>query len=206
MSEESFADKKTESVYGRDKVVRIINSVIEKVGEAGDFSKESLFRELHELKAVIDEARTEIANIQPLDINDKHLPSATDELDAIVAATEEATSTIMDACEGLEDIAAKVGGDVSDAITNHVTGIYEACSFQDITGQRISKVVNSLKVVESKVEKILHVVSEKGQVHLPEEEEKGPKELTDADLMNGPQMPDKSISQDEIDRLLAEFD
>ena len=37
-----------------------------------------------------------------------------------------------------------------------VTRIYEACSFQDITGQRITKVVTTLKVIE---EKVAHIIS-----------------------------------------------
>ena len=37
-----------------------------------------------------------------------------------------------------------------------VTQIYEACSFQDITGQRITKVVTTLKAIEGKV---AHIIS-----------------------------------------------
>ena len=35
-----------------------------------------------------------------------------------------------------------------------VTRIYEACSFQDITGQRIGKVVTALKAIEGRVQQV----------------------------------------------------
>lgn len=191
--------------YGRDQVLKIINSVISKVEHTGDDARESIFRELKELRAIIDEARAEIGMTRPSDIKDKHIPTATDELDAVVEATAEATGAIMDSCDVIMDKASAVGGENGDAMVNEVTKIYEACSFQDITGQRITKVVKTLKDIEAKVEKLLAVVSHK-MPGSAEEDGGDEGKNGDAALLNGPQLPGSGISQDDIDKLLAEFD
>jgi len=190
--------------YGRDQVIQIINSVIGKVEKAEEFSREGLFNELAELKRVIEEARAEVGMTNPGAIKDEHIPTATDELDAVVEATAEATGAIMDACEAIEEVAGKVGGDDGGAISLQVTNIYEACSFQDITGQRITKVVTTLKTIEQKVDRLITVLGGK----IPELENGAVKEEDDGKdpLLNGPQMADQAITQDEIDRLLDEFD
>ena len=194
--------------YGRDQVVQIINSVISKVETTGDVSRDSIFAEMKELQKTIDDARAEIGKTSPGDINDKHIPTATDELDAIVEATATATGEIMDACETIMEQAGAAGGEHGDAITAEVMKIFEACSFQDITGQRITKTVKTLKEIEEKVDKLVGIMS----TNLPggnasttvtsgEDTRTG-----DEALLNGPQMAGDAISQDEIDKLLAEFD
>src|SRR5690606_26207106 len=134
---------------------------------------------------------------------DKHIPNATDELDAVVGATAEATGTIMDACEVVEAIAATLGGETGDALAAEVTKIYEACSFQDITGQRIKKVVTTLQVIETKVDALLGVLADK----MPGIEQGAGEEEGEGDsLLNGPQLPEKAVTQADIDKLLADFD
>jgi len=194
---------KIEHSYQRDQVISIINSVISKVGTApSDVSSEEIFNELKSLKAVIDQARSEVGGIKAHDINDKHIPTATDELDAIVNATAEATGNIMDACEAIQEIAAT--GDVADSIESHVTNIFEACSFQDITGQRITKIVNTLKSIEEKVNRLVDVLGHHDKEISKSDE--GDERTGDNALLNGPQLPEDAISQEEIDKLLADFD
>lgn len=197
------SQKNNMASYGRDQVVKIINSVLTKVDSANDFSRESIFQEMQELMKIIEDARKEISFARAGDITDKHIPTATDELDAVVQATADATGRIMDACDEIQNQAATVGGAASDAIVGAVTNIYEACSFQDITGQRITKVVNTLKAIEEKVERLVNVLSQ-GVTTSGLPQEQGP--TGDAALLNGPQMPDKAISQADIDKLLAQFD
>jgi chemotaxis protein CheZ len=89
------------------------------------------------------------------DITDHDIPFATDELDAIVDHTAHATNAILESCEMLDEVAATVSGEAAAKLQEAVTRIYEACSFQDITGQRITKVVGTLKVIEEKVAQII---------------------------------------------------
>ncbi len=196
-------DAANASGFGRDKVVKIISSVLSRVSEAEEISRESLYKDLKDLQDIINDARKEISFARPSDIQDKHIPTATDELEMIVKSTEEATSAIMDSCEILEQEAEKEGGPSGYVVSEEVTKIYEACSFQDLTGQRVSKVINSLITIEGKVAKMIEILGSRiPGIDAPEEEEP----QGDAALMNGPQMPDKAISQDDIDKLLAEFD
>ena len=85
--------------------------------------------------------------------------------------------------------------------------IFEACSFQDITGQRITNVVKTLKKIEAKVSKMILIIASRipgiddSGDQSPENDDK----TEDEKLLNGPQMAYKAISQDEIDKLLADF-
>jgi len=112
----------------------------------GDLSATDLelYTELEALARYIHEAKADIAALRPDEVKDEFLPTATDELDVIVAATEKATHSIMDATEIIENTMMEVQGEVADKLMEATTQIYEACGFQDITGQRITKVCKAL--------------------------------------------------------------
>jgi chemotaxis protein CheZ len=161
-----------------------------------------LYRELGALAQYIRQARDEIAAIRPDEITGTHIPSATDELDAVVGATEAATNQIMDAAESLSTLAGKLSAEASAEINDTVSKIYEACSFQDITGQRITKVVRTLKHIENKVEALLRAF---GEGVAADAAAQGPIDPADESaLLNGPQLPGKAIDQAEIDRLFGD--
>lgn len=184
--------------FERSKVVQIVQSVITKMeGLSGD-SLSTLRQELVALETAIEKTRHEIADTgTPISST-----QARDELDAVVAATREATDDIMNACETLQALSADLDADAQAAIQAQVTRIYEACSFQDITGQRITKVINLLHVVENKVGHMLQtLVHEGGDANTPVVQADA-----DAALMNGPQLAGNALSQDDIDKLLASFD
>ena len=167
-----------------------------------------LYKELEALGEFIKSAKAEIADLKPEQISDEHIPVATDELDAIVAATEEATGNILDNVEVIEGLAGEMPEAIGTQVTDSITKIYEACNFQDITGQRISKVVGTLKAIEDKIEALVTALGgerdRSGKPDTKAAEPKAPSEINeDADLLNGPQMPGEGISQDDIDALLA---
>lgn len=192
--------KETGRPFSRVEVVDIINSVIEKIDHTQQDAQ--LYKELKALSGYIQDAKQEISDLQAinsLDIDQEKITDATDELDAVVKATEAATGTIMDSCERFEAIATQITDPkIQEDVFAEVTSIYEACGFQDITGQRITKVVRTLKHIEAQVDSILGTMegtfSEQG-IEIPEES-----------LENGPQLPENAISQDDIDALLASFD
>lgn len=189
---------------GRDKVVELISSVIKRVEEKGDVSRDAIHKELQELSDLIEQTRNDIRQTGMGEIGGKHIPSATDELDAVVAATEVATEAIMDGCDAISAQAAKLAPAEAEALTAEVTKILEACSFQDITGQRITKVVKSLKTIDEKVSRLLSILDDKVP-GLQQAIDEGDTRTGDAKLLNGPQMADKAISQDDIDKLLADL-
>ena len=180
---------------------------------AGDLtSKESaLLAELEGLGRTIARAKAEIAALKVEDIRDAHIPSATDELDAIVDHTAHATNEILDCCETLEQMQSELSGEAADKLQDAVTRIYEACSFQDITGQRIGKVVTALKAIEARISAVVSAASGMATAEAAPAAvvaaKPGDEKRTEGEkLANGPQLPGSGVSQSEIDRLLASFD
>jgi chemotaxis protein CheZ len=177
----------------------------------GDLSAQEtgLLHEVEELGRTIAAARAEIAALQADDITESHIPSATDELDAIVAHTAAATNSILEVCETLDTMAGKLDGEGAGVLQDATTRIYEACSFQDITGQRITKVVATLKAIDGKVAQILDTFSEGRDSAAP----RAPVAVSvsvDPGAGNppavGPQLPGGAMDQTDIDKLLASFD
>ena len=175
----------------------VIHAVFDHTGTDGLAS--SLLAEVADLGRAIANTKAEIASLRVDDITGQHFPAATDELSAIVAHTASATDQILEVCETLDDVGAKLEGDMQTRLQDATTRIYEACSFQDITGQRISKVVGTLQAIEKKV---AHIV-----VAFGHPEEPPPPPPPDGDpLLNGPQLPANAMGQSDIDKLLADFD
>jgi len=187
-----------------DDIVGVVESLIETM--EGDITgvQVRVRSELHGLIEYIQQAKTEIAALSPGEIHDQHIPVATDELDEVVKATEEATGAILDAAEELENLAGELSGEAAEKITEITTKIYEASNFQDITGQRITKVVNTLKHIESKVRVLSEACGYELQRDFGGDEAAPPSD--DAALLHGPQLPANANSQDDIDALLASFD
>ena len=162
-----------------------------------------------DLADVIRRARSDIAALNPEAITEEHLPVAGEELEAIVSATETATNEIMEAAEAIEASLEPCPPETAERISNAVTQIFEACSFQDITGQRISKVVNALQQVEAKVGDMLATLG--GQSGQPPvtQTASAVQDMTDEDreraLMNGPQSAGQAPSQDDIDALFQKL-
>ena len=170
----------------------------------GDLSpaETSLLGEVEALGRTISAAKQEIAALRVDDIKDRDIPFATDELDAIVEHTAGATNAILESCEMLDEVAASVSGEAAAKLQDAVTKIYEACSFQDITGQRITKVVATLKTIEDKVAQIITTFGVHGGTFDRPVSVSTPSE---ADLLNGPQLPSNAMDQSDIDKLLASF-
>ena len=177
----------------------------------GDLSanEASLLAEIEALAGTVANARAEIAALGADDITESHIPSATDELDAIVAHTATATDSILECCEKIDTITPRLSSEDAAVMQGVVTSIYEACSFQDITGQRITKVVVTLKAIEAKVAHIMDVFQPNAAGQRIETAAAPRKEVLPdpaASLLNGPQLPPNAMDQTDIDALLASFD
>jgi chemotaxis protein CheZ len=183
-------------------VTEVIRAVLTTISHELTAKEASLLQEVEELGRTIAIAKSEIAALRVDDITDHDIPFATDELDAIVEHTAHATHAILESCELLDSVAASVTGEPAALLQNAVTKIYEACSFQDITGQRITKVVSTLKVIE---EKVAHIISTFGP-NTGAVQHVARHVASNADLLNGPQLPAHAMDQSDIDKLLASFE
>ena len=93
---------------------------------------------------------------------------------------------------------------MAQRISDRVITIFEACNFQDITGQRISKVVGSMKFIEERVTQMAHIwgglesFNDMEAFTMPERE-------GDEALLNGPALDGDPMrtSQDAIDALFG---
>lgn len=171
-----------------------------------------LRRELLGLFDRIQTIRREIASIRkPGDDRDR-FATMSDELDAIVTATEGATNSIMENAEAIDEVIMAVRPTVTDpdaaarldAIPDHIGGIFEACSFQDITGQRITKVVKTLQYIEKRVNALISVwgAAELSTVE-PRDENDAMPPNDDRRFLNGPQLDGQGVSQSDVDAIMG---
>lgn len=189
------------SEYKRDEVENILNSVLMKVGKNGSKQSTDIGTEIKDLANIIQKTRAELIQARPHDINQEFIPTATDELDEVVEETATATDKIMDQCDALQ--ALDIPSPYKEQVGEKVTQIFEACSFQDITGQRIRKVVKTLQDIEEKIKKLTDMLGiETDPAATPYVDGREGDEA----LLNGPQQSGEGVSQEDIDKLLADFD
>lgn len=182
-----------------------------------DKALERVLLDVAELSAAIQLTRQEIEELGAKQAQDGGFEQASNELDAIVTHTEQATGEILTAAESIQEAAWALrdkGADpeVCDKLDNHAIEIYTACTFQDITGQRIAKVVSLMGFVEGHVQSMMGIWHEgeaaaRAAKHPPESEAtEGSTDVADvfndADLLNGPALEGNGLDQMNIDDLL----
>lgn len=180
-----------------------------------EFPPDAFLRnEIAKLALYISEAKKEIFAISPIsnpeeDKNATTINVAGMELSEVVKATEEATNSILDATDEIIKASAAMTDKASgEKISSLANNIYDACTFQDITGQRINKVARTLEHVELKVNRLVNLFSDSSQ-HLQNLEQWDKDESSkkdhrpDAILMNGPALTTSAPSQDDIDKLFS---
>ena len=172
---------------------------IEKTNRVG------LIQQLEELTAYVRKVSRELAAIGPSSLRNSHIPHATDQLGAVVEATELAANQIMDACDTLQTVGMEVGGDHAKKIGDAVTTIYEACGFQDLTGQRIVTVRQTLSVIEGRLGDLMQMLGIPSDMHHEAGEEEAELAVDQNKMLNGPQLPGAAIDQSAIDALLADM-
>lgn len=183
----------------------------EHIGRMSKTDVDVLRRELIGLFEHIQRIRKEIAAIRRPGANEDedHFSQMSDELDAIVAATEAATDTIMENVEQMDDIITAVRPHVTDpealrqlaTFPDKTGAVFEACAFQDITGQRITKVVKSLQFIEQRVNALIDIWGPETLAGV-EVEDNTPRDEY-GKYLHGPQLAGKGISQADVDAMLG---
>lgn len=176
-------------------------------------SEESQFLRIEIARMIrsLAKAKREIAEIKHPMADDDRVQQATTELDAIVGATERATHRILDSAERINESAAKIletTGEEDELapfahkIENEIFTIIESCNFQDITGQRIHRVVTTLEFIEARIKKIIEDWGVDAFADLPIPATEITIHSSD-DLVDGPQLENVALSQDDIDALFG---
>jgi chemotaxis protein CheZ len=159
----------------------------------------TLFDEMRYISSYIQRTRVEISNLRPNDLSEDRIPRAGAELHAVVQHTAEATNLIMAVAEDV------MAADTSDPavyqafVSDKMMEIFEACTFQDITGQRIQKVVDTLTHIEQRLERFASVMG----VEDAELEETLEDKRKRENLLNGPALNGPEVAQDDIDALFG---
>jgi chemotaxis protein CheZ len=171
---------------------------------------QKLKQELDLIQAAINDTKQEIATLHVTGFQGAEMRRVTDELDAIVNGTESATDTILNAAEEIDQCGNTLSALVKTTqeqnlvrdIRERIVQVFEACNFQDLTGQRICKVVSTLKFIETHIIKMMEIWG--GIEALKEFSPEVMAERTgDEKLLNGPKL-DTDVghaSQDDIDAL-----
>lgn len=163
--------------------------------------------EIAQMVRMIGKTKREIASIKHPESQDDRVSNATNELDAILLATEVATNDILDASEKIENVVNDLSSTshddpkvqaACDKIAGHVITVLEASNFQDITGQRMTKVINTLRFVEDRIVSMINIWGVQAFEDLPVDMDDRD---GDAALMNGPALSNEGITQDDIDAL-----
>jgi chemotaxis protein CheZ len=119
--------------------------------------------ELENIRGAIEDTRQHVSALRARSVANIGVETATGELGAVVSDTEAATHTILSTTEKIEMLAGVLQSEVTvermrsraDEIALHAQSIYEACNFQDLTGQRIARVCETLDFVSSRVARMI---------------------------------------------------
>ncbi len=179
---------------------------------AGQSSVDQIMSEIQAMNVHIATTKQEVAALKPIDDANTTITTATDELNQVVISTEEAADAILNNAEVINSIVGKLRGKITeedpdgllpdiDQLEFISMELFLACSFQDVTGQRISKVVNSLAYIEERLMKMIdiweieHGTADLQKIALPKDDARESKEL-----LHGPQN-DQGMGQDAIDAM-----
>lgn len=202
-----------------------INSILTQLGEvreeirkfqerdptlARERDRSVLWAGIETIQDAIRNTRHEIATIHAEGPRGERLITATSELEAVVSDTEGATETILSSAEAIDNLSQQLVSRLSEgdlelahAIQNEVVKLFEACNFQDITGQRIRKVVKLLVFIEERVTRMTEIWG--GSELMDRAKEMDRREEGDSALLNGPALSHETnvVSQDDIDSLFS---
>lgn len=164
--------------------------------------------ELKELLVYIEQAKLEISALRPKEYGTNKIPEASNELDAIVKATEVAAETVMDSADEIGEIAEKCDEETQEKLIKISTTLFEASGFQDITGQRITKVVTTLSHLEEKLSSLADAIGDTDVDEQVDEEDSLMKDfeaMANEDFLHGPQLEEEAKDQAAIDALFDDF-
>jgi chemotaxis protein CheZ len=171
---------------------------------------EKLKIELDLIHDAITRTKREIAVLHGKSFGGEEMARVTGELGAVVGGTEEATQQILEAAEAIDNAAtalSKVTSPdqhklLSEEIQERVVSIFEACNFQDLTGQRINKVMTTMKFIENHITVMMDIWGgvDAIKAHTPAMVDD---RVGDDRLLNGPMLAgdEGHASQNDIDAL-----
>lgn len=180
------------------------------VGDAQSQEVRKLKIELDVIGDAIKQTRSEIVSLQDQGFDSSRVARVTRELDAVFDDTSGATDRILKAAEEIDQNANTLAGllkgsheqGLAQDIQDRVTTIFESCNFHDLTGQRISKVVGTLRMVEEHLARMMEIWSVIERFNVEAAQSAA---CNLEGMLNGPKLAGDNghSTQDEIDRLFG---
>lgn len=158
---------------------------------------------------LIARVKAEVSKIRYADQGQDPLLTASEELDALKATTAAATDQILSIAEAVLSQVERLRGTMPDEpakallddMERQLGILFEACGFQDLTGQRSTKVARLLEGLDARVGSVLDLMD---HIEVPDDmaiRMKDADAVGEAALLNGPQMSGEGLQQNDIDDL-----
>jgi chemotaxis protein CheZ len=121
--------------------------------------------ETDSIHRAIARTKREIATLHQSSLNGSEYARVFRELDAVVGDAERAIGQVLAAAEDIDEIANTLSAilkreqdkALAQDIREQVIRIFEACNFHDLAGQRIGKVVETLRFVEERIARMMAI-------------------------------------------------
>jgi chemotaxis protein CheZ len=201
-----FLQSKGKSNPTLDDIVGLAESMARTLDKSMRRIDTELHGEFTAITSEISSLRREIMELRPDQMRFERIPEAGSELDAVVEATEQATHVIMTTAEAI------MAADISDPVAyktlvdDGMISIFEACTFQDLTGQRVRKVVKTLDWIEKRISSLAEKLSIPSDAGLDAPPETDDDRRAREQILNGPQMKGMGVTQDAVDDFFAASD
>jgi len=179
----------------------------------GTSEEDRLKQELVGLFASLNRLRRELADLHHG--AEHNFTTMAETMADIVQNTEAASNTILESMEAIDGLVGELRARKDPAldavcgrITDKINMVFEACSFQDLTGQRINRLAKALTFIEERVNNMIKVWGLEGISKVIEDikAQKSHEKKGDEILMHGPQSEKAAIKQDEVDKLFSQDD
>ena len=156
-------------------------------------TKTEIHHQLESVLAQFSALKVEISNVSREVFDQNFVPSINMDLRSVIIQTEQSVTNILDVCDEINELSKEISDyKIREELMLKSIKILEICNFQDLTGQRIQKIVHHLNEIESIIYKMLHFLKPDLKLKHPTKKE---------ELVNGPQNSDNAPSQDSIDAL-----
>ncbi len=201
-------DLKNNNQISADEVTKIASIVKETIDGSSPTEDIQIKEEIRYLLSFVDQAKEEISSLRPKEYSTNKLPAACGELDAIVSGTEEAAGKVMDCADELSEVSEKCNDEVKQQLGDISVKLFEASSFQDITGQRVTKVVTTLVHLEERLSALADAMGDNDVDEVVSDDDNVDKDydaMANEEFTHGPQLDGEAKDQAAIDALLDDF-
>lgn len=201
-----------DTVAGRlNEIEQKIDRLAGVVGESGPAesgSGEDARAEIQEIRRKMLSLQLEVAALRHPKALDDGLSMAALELSEIVQTTENAANQILDSTELIDRAVAELRSLIMDEsaevlfdqIESLTAKIFESTNFQDLTGQRVNKVLRTVHEVEEHLDRMIDIWGRDVFATVPIPKPKDP--ITDdGNPLCGPALNGDGLSQSDIDAL-----